>query len=193
MNTKELAGALKLLSKLDEFKNIKRHSLVKGRALRENDAEHTWHLAMWFLAFQPFLKSKYDSEKILKMILIHDLPEIYSGDILTFEKNGNHTNEETKGARKIFNMFPKKSAKEYLNLWKEMEKGKTPEAKMVIAMDKMQPILQNINTKGEMWKKLKINFEKVDGHKRRLMEFDKDILSIYEELMKKSKKYLKND
>ena len=193
MNIKELAEALKLLSKLDEFKNIKRHTLVKGRKLRENDAEHTWHLAMWALIILPLLKRKYNSEKILKMILIHDLPEIYSGDVLTFKKDHNHKKEEIKGAGKIFGMFPKKISKDYLNLLLEMEKGKTKEAKLVKAMDKLQPILQNINTKGKLWKKLKIDFNKIDNHKRSHMEFDKEIFLIYKNLMGKAKKYLNND
>ena len=161
-----------------------------GRKERENDAEHSWHAVMWFILLEPFLKTKINSEKVVKMLIMHDLPEIYAGDVLTFHKNNSHREKEIKGAKKIFKQFPKNLSRKYFDLWYEFEHGKTKEAKVARAMDKLQPILQNINTQGKAWKWNHINYKTVDDHKRKHMEFDGAILKIYEALMKQAKQYI---
>ena len=191
MRQKDITQLLKLLSELDEFKNIKRYSPVKGRKLAENDAEHTWRTLMWFLLLEPFLEKKVDSEKILKMILIHDLPETYTGDEIAFSKNHIHFKKEYKGAKKIFKKFPKQIAQKYFNLWKEFEDNKTKEAKIARAIDKLQPLLQHIELKWNGWKWTKKGVEIVEKDKRRHMEFDSSLLSVYEHLISRARKISK--
>ncbi len=184
---------LKLLKKLDSFKNIERHMLVKGRKARENNAEHSWHMAMWFLVFRDLFGKGIDEAKVLKMILLHDLPEIYSGDTLTFIKNSSHKQKEIKGAKKIFSEMPLKLSKESLKLWEEYEDRKTKEAKIVKSLDKLQPLLQSVITKGELWEVYGITLDMLENNKRKHMEHDKNIMEIYENLIKKSEKIFKKN
>lgn len=183
---------LRFIEKIDEFKNIKRHTSVKGRKENENDAEHSWHMAMWFLIFRDLFGSKINDAKILKMILIHDLPEIYSGDMLAYAKGKKQKEKEIKSAKKIFKEMPDKLSREYLKLWNEYEIGKTKEAKIAKSFDKLQPFLQSISTSGVIWKKKKITYDMIDNNKRKHMEYDKNVMEIYENLLKKSEKILKN-
>jgi putative hydrolase of HD superfamily len=180
---------LRFLEKIDSFKNIERYTNVKGRKTRENDAEHSWHMAMWFLVFSD-LFGKVNHAKILKMILVHDLPEIYAGDILAYAKVDKQRKKEVRSAKKIFGEVPGKLSKEFLKLWSEYELGKTKEAKIAKSMDKLQPFLQSISTKGVIWRKKKITYDMIDSNKRKHMNHDKNIMVIYENLLKKSKRIL---
>ncbi|MFA4890312.1 MAG: HD domain-containing protein [Candidatus Paceibacterota bacterium] len=191
MKQKNIIQLLELLSELDGLKNIQRLSPVKGRKLAENDAEHTWHTLMWFLLLEPFLEKKINSEKILKMILIHDLPEIYTGDIVAFSKNHTHTKKEHEGAKKIFKKFPKQINKKYLNLWKEFESNKTKEAKIAKALDKLQPLLQHTELEWKGWKWTKESIKVVEKNKRNHIEFNNTLLDIYEYLIKRAHKISK--
>lgn len=186
-----LEQRLKFLEKIDGFKNIERHTNVKGRKAGENDAEHSWHMAMWFLVFSDLVGKGANKEKILKMILIHDLPEIYSGDVLAYKKGDKHKEKEIKSAKKIFGEMPEKLCKEYLKLWNEYETGKTKEAKIAKSFDKLQPLLQSIGTKGMVWRKKNITYDTIDNNKRKHMEHDKNIMAVYEIMLKKSEKIFK--
>jgi len=188
----DIEQRLKFLEKIDAFKNVERHTSVKGRKARENDAEHSWHMAMWFLIFKDFFNVKINGEKVLKMILIHDLPEIYAGDMLAYKKGDKQREKEAKSAKKLFSEMPDKLSKEYMKLWNEYEKGKTKEAKIAKSFDKLQPFLQSISTKGVIWRKKKITYDMIDDNKRKHMNHDKNIMAIYENLLKKSEKILRN-
>lgn len=185
MNSKELKQRLSFLQLLDEFKHIERKVFLKGDKRPETDAEHTWHTAMFFMLFESYFK-KYDVLKIYKLILIHDLVEIYAGDTFAFDKTGNISKKEreTKAAKKLFAKLPKELGKLFHDLFNEFEANSTPEGRIAKSFDKLQPMLQVIICNGGAWKKHKVTFEDIRSNKDAFMQHDETINSIYNELLK---------
>ncbi|MGA2667173.1 MAG: HD domain-containing protein [Patescibacteria group bacterium] len=187
---------LDFLKEIEKLKFIDRKVYLSDQKRYENDAEHSWHVAMFVLLFEndfPNLNIK----KMLKMALIHDLVEIYAGDTFTFDEEGKRTKKdrEYKAAKKLFGMLPRDLQKEFFNLMEEFEERKTREAIFTQSFDKLLPIIQNILSKGKAWKKYHITEKMAYDIKIPYLSFDKKILSIYKKLTAetKAKKLFGND
>lgn len=158
-----LQKQMEFILKADEEKQIERRTLISNGSRFENDAEHAWHMALMCLFLAEYSNEPIDILKTLKMILIHDIVEIESGDTYAYDEAGKATQHEreVKAADMLFNMLPADQAKEYINLWYEFEEQKTPEAKFAKSMDNIQPNLLNNATNGEMWKRNSIKLSQV--------------------------------
>lgn len=175
---------LDFLKEIDQLKYIERRIGLPKKGRLENDAEHSWHLAMFIILFAKEFPH-IDILKALKLALSHDLVEIYAGDVYTFdfEAKKKKKDKEDKAAKKLFGKLPHDQKKEFMDLYKEYEACKTKESELVNSFDKIQPIIQNIIVKGKNWQRQKISFKDVDGLKRKYMEHDKKIVQIYNQLM----------
>lgn len=158
-----LLQQIAFVKEIDKLKYINRKTKLFNSDRYENDAEHSWHLAMMTLVLAEHSTTKIDVLKVLKMVLIHDVVEIDSGDIFIYDttKNHNNTAEELKAAKRIFGILPEAQAIELIALWLEFEKGETNEAKFAKAMDRFEPILQNASNNGGTWKEYNVPKEKV--------------------------------
>ncbi len=147
----------------DKEKNIFRQTLISSGKRFENDAEHAWHMALMCVLLSEYANEKIDVLKTVKMILIHDIVEIDSGDTYAYDEDGKKTQaeREKKAADRLFNLLPEDQAEEYLALWKEFEAHKTPEAKFARAMDNIQPNMLQHATDAKMWQKNKIKLSQV--------------------------------
>ncbi|MCF2875816.1 MULTISPECIES: HD domain-containing protein [unclassified Tenacibaculum] len=154
---------INFIKEIDKLKYIQRKTKLFNSDRCENDAEHSWHLAMMTIILAEHSDVKIDILKVLKMVLIHDIVEIDSGDVFIFDNDKNHKNtfEELKAAKRIFGLLPEKQAKEFIDIWLEFEEGETNEAKFAKAMDRFEPILQNISNKGGTWKEYNVPLDKV--------------------------------
>ncbi|WP_231372800.1 HD domain-containing protein [Aureivirga sp. CE67] len=159
----DLIQQIAFIKEIDKLKYIKRKTKLFHSDRCENDAEHSWHLAMMVIVLAEHSNEKIDILKVLKMVLIHDIVEIDSGDIFMFDTKKSHDNtaEELKAAERIFGLLPKEQAKDLIEIWLEFEKGKTNEAKFAKAMDRFEPILQNVSNNGGTWKEYHVPKEKV--------------------------------
>lgn len=159
----ELLEQIKFIKEIDKLKYIQRKTKLFNSDRCENDAEHSWHLAMMTIILSEHSNVKIDVLKVLKMVLIHDIVEIDSGDIFIFDTEKDHDNtlEELKAAKRIFGLLPEKQAKNLINIWLEFEKGETNEAKFAKAMDRFEPILQNVSNNGGTWKEYNVPINKV--------------------------------
>jgi putative hydrolase of HD superfamily len=101
--------------------------------------------------------------KVLKMVLIHDMVEIDAGDTFLFDQAKNHLNteEELLAARRIFGLLPKDQMEEFIAIWQEFEAGETSEAKFAKALDRFEPVLQNISNNGGTWAEFNIELSKI--------------------------------
>jgi len=138
--------------------------LASGRS--ENVAEHSWHLAMmaWLLA--PYYERKLDSEKILKLALMHDLVEIIAGDTFAFGDRIGQKEREDEAAEQLFAQLPRQQREEFSKLWEEYKEDKTKEARFVRALDKLQPGITNILYRGRGWKQFKVSKDMAKVHKK---------------------------
>jgi len=155
--SKRLKRQLDFLCEIDKVKSVRRRTLLMDGSRRENDAEHAWHLGVMALIFseQSPASRRLNLLKVIKMLLIHDLVEIDSGDTFLYDdkKRAAGALKEAKAARLIFGLLPKDQAKEYLRLWQEFESRKTPEAAFAAAIDRFQPVLHNYKTRGRVWRR----------------------------------------
>lgn len=156
-----LKKQLEFIFEIDKIKSIIRKTRLFHKDKYENDAEHSWHICMMALVLQEYADEDIDILKVIKMMLIHDLVEIDTGDVIVYSKTEKDVEAEKKAAERIFGILPNIQGDEYFNLWMEFENRKTKEAMFAAALDRMEPILQNIYRNGDDWKRNNIPYEKV--------------------------------
>ncbi|HET7628532.1 MAG TPA: HD domain-containing protein [Bacillales bacterium] len=154
--SKRLNEQMAFLIEVDQLKKVLRQSLLTDGSRRENDAEHSWHLAMMaILLAEHANETKLDLTKVLKMVVIHDIVEIDAGDTFAYDEKGKEDKEEReqRAAQRIFGLLPEDQALELRRLWEEYERRDTAEARFAASLDRLQPLLHNFYTEGAAWKK----------------------------------------
>lgn len=148
---------------IDKAKNIFRQTHLSGKGRNENDAEHSWHMAVMAYLLQEYSNEKIDVAKVMLMCLIHDIVEIDAGDTYAYDAE----NLKTKAAReeaakeRIFSMLPEDQKKELVALFDEFEAYETAESKFAHAMDNLQPLMLNDSNGGNDWKEHGVGSEQV--------------------------------
>lgn len=137
----------------DKSKQVFRQTYLSDGTRKENDAEHSWHLALMCALMSEYANEPIDVAKTMIMVLIHDLIEIDAGDTYAYDEAGNITkrDREIKAAERIFGMLPEDQEKWLREIWEEFEAAETPEAKFALTLDKVQPVLLNDATDGRSW------------------------------------------
>ena len=160
---KALAQQVGFILEIDKLKQIFRQTPLLDNSRKENDAEHTWQLAMMALVFQEYAVDHVDIHRVLKMLLIHDIVEIDAGDSPAFTgiTKSDQFARECIAADRLFNLLPRDLATEFRQLWDEFEDQSSPDALYSRAMDRLQPFLHNYFTAGKMWIKHKIRVGQV--------------------------------
>jgi putative hydrolase of HD superfamily len=163
-NHPRLAKQLAFLAEIDKAKTVLRRTLLLDGSRRENDAEHSWHIAvMAAVLLEHAGEPKPDLLRVLKMLLVHDLVEIDAGDTFAYDSQGlsGKAAKEAAAADRIFGLLPGDQAAAFRGLWQEFEDGATPEAKYAAALDRLQPVVHNYFTRGHSWKKYGIKRSQV--------------------------------
>lgn len=142
------------LMEVDKLKNIIRQNYLTDGSRKEDDADHSWHLALMCAILSEHANEKIDVVKTMTMILVHDIVEIDAGDTYAYDIQGNLTKQirEEAAADRIYNLLPKDQAQELRSLWDEFEERKTPEAKFAATLDRILPFLMNAKSGGKSWK-----------------------------------------
>lgn len=161
--TDRITKQIEFIKEIDKMKNILRMTLVSESERRENDAEHSWHLAMMAMLLEEYSDKPVNISHVLKMTLVHDLVEIYAGDTFAYDIEGNKDKEEreNKAAEKLFSMLPDDQKDLIMSLWKEFDALETDDSLFANAMDRFQPFLSNVMTSGHTWKIGKVTKEKI--------------------------------
>jgi len=151
---------------LDKMKSILRQTSLINEDRREDDAQHSWHISVMAMILAEYTNEEVDLPKVIKMLLTHDLVEIYAGDTFCYDELGNEDKKEREllAAEKIFGILDEDKGKELRVLWDEFEEMETKEALFAASMDRLQPMLSNYNNNGGTWKKF--NVAKTDIYKR---------------------------
>lgn len=181
----KLQQQVKFLFEIDKLKGILRQSVVLGDVnRRENDAEHSWHMAMCAIVLKDYVNfENINMEKVLKMTLIHDLVEIYGGDTPAFSQSSKEDKfaRELESAEKLFGMLPEEQYKEFLKLWLEFENMETDDSKYANVFDRFQGFMLNLTSDGHTWKKWHVTEEMV---LKRLEPIIKYAPAIYSEIVR---------
>ncbi len=163
MNNDRFAQQIQFLLELDKLKNIYRQTLVLHEDRAENDAEHSFHLAMLCCILAEHANEPVDVLHTMKMVLIHDVVEIDAGDTYCYDAKGNEdkAQREQAAADRLFALLPEDQEAEYRGLWEEFEAKETPESKFANALDRIQPMLLNYKKGGISWMKHGVSEEQV--------------------------------
>lgn len=163
-NDEKINQLLKFTAEVDKMTSISRRTLLINKSRRENDAEHSWHIALMAMLFKDYAPEGCDVSRSVQMCIVHDLVEIYAGDTFAYDVNANKDKEEReqKAADKLFGELSSELGKEFRQLWEEFDTMETPEAKYAAAMDRLQPFLHNTLTDGHTWKEGKPSVENVN-------------------------------
>lgn len=163
-NDEKINQLLKFTAEVDKMTSISRRTLLINKSRRENDAEHSWHIALMAMLFKDYAPEDCDVSRSVQMCIVHDLVEIYAGDTFAYDVNANKDKEEReqKAADKLFGELSSELGKEFRQLWEEFDAMETPEAKYAAAMDRLQPFLHNTLTDGHTWKEGKPSVENVN-------------------------------
>lgn len=154
---------MEFIMEVDKIKTINRQTYITGGVRKENDAEHSWHLALMALLLSEYANEDIDVLKTMTMVLIHDMVEIDAGDTYAFDSVGaeSKVERELKAADRIFNILPKDQAEYFRKLWDEFEEGETMESKFANALDKIQPILLHKLSDGKSWREHKVTLDQI--------------------------------
>ena len=148
-----LEQQLQFILEIDKVKKILRQTPLSDASRKENDAEHSWHIALMAYLLQEYAEEPVEVSKVMLMVLIHDLVEIDAGDTYAYDEEGAKTKDERekKAADRIFGMLPEEQGMYLKALWEEFEAYETAEARYAHLLDNFQPLLLNDAAGGISW------------------------------------------
>lgn len=155
--TTRLDAQFAFLTEADRLKSVLRASPLCDGSRRENSGEHSWHLALYALVFADQALPGVDINRVIRMLILHDLVEIDVGDVPIHSAGGSaHASTATKAAEsraadRVFGILPKDLCDEFQALWEEFEAAESPDAIFAKSLDRAQPVVQNIASGGGTW------------------------------------------
>lgn len=153
---------LEFIVEAEKLKSVLRKTRPVGLDRYENSAEHSWHVCLAALMLQDHANEPIDINRVLKMLLIHDLGEIDAGDTIVYASESSAVKErEEAGVTRLLAMLPEGQADQYKSLWDEFENGKTADAVYARAIDRIPPLLHNLYGGGHSWQEHGIPLEKI--------------------------------
>jgi putative hydrolase of HD superfamily len=155
VSNERLTRQMEFIVEIGRLKHVLRRTLTVHSDRNENDAEHSWHLAIMAIILAEYAGHAADVFRTVKMVLVHDLVEIDAGDVYCYSDYdpADKLAREKAAAERIFGLLPEDQAEEVMALWKEFEQGETPEARFAAALDRIEPLLLNYHTGGRVWQK----------------------------------------
>jgi putative hydrolase of HD superfamily len=182
-----LKKQIEFIVEIDKLKSIYRRAVILDRSRHENDAEHSWHLAMMALILLEHANDKtIDLLRVLKMVLVHDLVEIDAGDTSAYDDKGQEEkyDREMAAANRLFGMLPEDQRNELFELWQEFEERKTSESQFAAALDRLSPLLLNYHTEGYTWKKHGITYDKVMSRNSHIGQGSENLWNFAQEFIR---------
>ena len=160
---KRIDAQLAFLTEADKLKSTLRATTLCDGSRRENTGEHSWHIALYAMVMAEHASPHVKIDRVIKMLLIHDLVEIDAGDTPI---HGNHDPAEMEAieqaaADRIFGLLPQDQAQVFRALWNEFEAAETHDAIFAKSIDRVQPVISNLETGGGTWPEYKVTAEQL--------------------------------
>jgi len=172
---------LNFIVEIEKLKDVNRKTRPVGLERYENSAEHSWHVCISALMLKEYANEPVDIDRVIKMLLIHDLGEIDAGDTIIYASETPELKaKEEEGLKRILDLLPEGRAAQYLSLWHEFEEGESADAKFAKAVDRVPPLLHNLHDNGHSWQKHNVPKEKVFALNSRIASGSNDLWSVIE-------------
>lgn len=167
--TQRLDQQFAFLNEADRLKSVLRATTLCDGSRRENSGEHSWHLALYALILADQAMPGVNIARVIQMLLIHDLVEIDVGDVPIHSANGSaHGSAQTmaaesRAADRIFGLLPPDQATDLRALWAEFEASETPDAVFAKSLDRVQPVMANLQSGGGTWIEYQVTAKQLDN------------------------------
>ena len=168
MTDDRLSAQFAFLNEADRLKSVLRATTLCDGSRPENSGEHSWHLALYALTLADQAEPGVDINRVIRMLLLHDLVEIDVGDVPIHSANGTaHASTETQAAEqraadRIFGLLPPDLAASFRALWDEFEAAETPDARFAKSLDRVQPVMANLQSGGGTWITYNVTFDQLE-------------------------------
>ncbi len=158
-----MQAVVDFILEVDRLKAVERKNRPLGLARFENSAEHSWQIALLALAALPYAAEPVDADRVLRLLLVHDIGEIDTGDTMLYVEGGwdERKAAEQAAVQRITGLLPPAQAEALMALWLEFEAGTSPEARFAHALDRAMPVLLNLASNGQSWVENGIRYEQV--------------------------------
>jgi len=177
----DIEKTLRFIVEIEKLKDVQRKTRPVGLNRYENSAEHSWHVCLAALMLKESANAPVNIDRVIKMLLIHDLGEIDAGDTIIYASETPELKaQEEAGLKRLFDLLPEGQVAEYLPLWQEFEAGETADAKFAKAIDRVPPLLHNLEGEGHSWKDNNVPKEKVLALNSRIAEGSSALWSVME-------------
>ena len=182
-----LEKQMEFILEVDKVKKIVRQTYLSDASRKENDAEHSWHLALMAVLLKEYSNEDVDLAKVIPMVLIHDLVEIDAGDTYAYDEAGAKTKQEreTKAADRIFGLLPDDQGTWFRELWEEFEAYETAEAKFAHVLDNAQPLFLNDASNGRSWAEHGVHKSQIYKRNEHTAEGSREIWEYMQQLIDK--------
>lgn len=182
-----LEQQIQFIIEIDKVKHIFRQTYLADARRKENDAEHSWHIALMAYLLQEYAEEPVDVSKVMLMVLLHDLVEIDAGDTYAYDAAAAKTKDERerKAADRIFGLLPSDQGMYFRELWEEFEAYTTAEAKYAHLLDNFQPLLLNDASDGKSWVEHGVKKEQIYKRNERIEETSAQIWECMKGIVQK--------
>jgi putative hydrolase of HD superfamily len=159
-----LSQQFAFLTEADKLKSVLRGTTLCDGSRRENSGEHSWHIALYALVMAEHAKRPVNIDRVIKMLLLHDLVEIDAGDNPI---HGDHDPVEMEAieqaaADRMFGLLPSGQGAEFRAIWDEFEAAETDDAVFAKSIDRVQPVVSNLECGGGSWPEYKVTPEQLE-------------------------------
>ena len=182
-----LQKQMEFIVEVDKVKKIMRQTYLSDASRKEDDAEHSWHLALMAVLLKEYSNEEVDLTKVIPIVLIHDLVEIDAGDTYAYSGESAAVTEarERKAAERVFGILPEDQGKVFRDLWEEFEAYETPEAKFAHVLDNCQPMLLNDASNGLSWTEHQVRKSQIYKRNEHTAEGSRKIWNYMQSLIQK--------
>ncbi len=176
---------LEFLMEIDKVKNVFRQTWLADTNRKENDAEHSWHLAVAAVLLKEYAVEEVDVLKVIIMVLIHDLVEIDAGDTYAYDAKGAESKRarEVAAADRIFGILPEDQGGYFRELWEEFEAYESGEARFAHLLDNFQPLLLNHESGGLSWREHQVKKSQIYKRNEKIEEISPQVWERMKEII----------
>ena len=182
-----LNNTVNFIKEIEKLKEVTRFNrTLDGRF--ENSAEHSWQSAIASMVLQEYYPEKLNMEKVISMLLIHDLGEIYAGDTWVFDDKNKLTSHEREleSINKTLSILPIEKYFTMKNTWLEFEQGQSAEARYARVIDALVPLINHLEVSKPNYNPDNISAQMVLEKKKFIKDESKELWKLTEDLIKKS-------
>ena len=185
---KRLTSQLDFLIEIDKLKSIQRRAPLINGSRVENSAEHSCHLAMMALVLSQYANEAVNVDRVVRLLLVHDIIEIDAGDTFAFDVAGNldKAEREQLAAARLFGLLPDDQAAEFRALWDEFEARSTAESRFANAMDRLMPLFHNYLNGGGVWVKNGVSIEQVRQRMAPIADGSTELANVVEDILSRA-------